>query len=283
MKDLVINFAPTGMIPTKNNTPNVPVEPSEIIEQVHEANEIGITMVHLHARDKGIPTYKRSIYAKIFEGIRKHCPDLILCASLSGRKFPDIAQRTEVLELKPDMGSLILSSLNFYQQESINSPETIIALIRKMNDYGVTPELEAFDVGMINYANYLIKKHILKKPYYFNLLIGNISNAQANPMQIQMMINELPQHSYWSLAGIGDCQLKVNTFAIAFGGGVRVGIEDNIWFDEARTISAKNINLIKRIHEMAKIFNRKIMLPFNLGTTGFYNTTRKRYDSNTEI
>ena len=279
MKDLIVNFAPTGMVPTKEDTPYVPVEPSEIIEQVHEANELGITMVHLHARENGVPTYKRKIYAKIFEGIRKYCPNLILCASLSGRKFPDVIRRTEVLELKPDMGSLILSSLNFYQQESINSPKTIIALIEEMRKHNVVPELEVFDIGMINYAKYLIKKQMLERPYYFNLIVGNISNTQADPLQIQMMIDNLPEHSYWSLAGIGDCQLKVNTFAIAFGGGVRVGIEDNIWFDENRTIKAKNIELIKRIHKLAKIFNRKIMSSFDLGCRGFYNDT----NTDTEI
>ncbi|MBN1251772.1 MAG: 3-keto-5-aminohexanoate cleavage protein [Bacteroidales bacterium] len=173
MSDLIINFSPTGMIPTKEMTQFVPVSPNEIIEQVHQAYEIGITLVHLHARDEqsGKPTYKSDVYGKIFDGIRKYCPDLVLGASLSGRDFNVFEKRSEGLELKPDMGSLTLSSLNFIQQASVNSPEMIIKLAEKMKELGVKPELEAFDSGMINYQKYLIKKKILEPPYYINILL----------------------------------------------------------------------------------------------------------------
>jgi len=107
---LIINFTPTGMIPRKEQTPHVPVSTDEIIEEVHKADELGITMVHLHARNNdGNPTYKADVYDKILSGLRKHCPDLVLCVSLSGRDFPEIEKRSEVLQLKPDMGSLTLS------------------------------------------------------------------------------------------------------------------------------------------------------------------------------
>ena len=111
---IIINFCPTGMVPLKNHTPHVPISPMEIIEQTHEAYEIGITIAHLHAREEdGTPTYKKSIYQEIFEGVRKYCPDLIICGSSSGRNFPEFEKRSEVIELRPDMCSLTLSSLNF--------------------------------------------------------------------------------------------------------------------------------------------------------------------------
>ena len=113
----VINFVPTGMVPTKEMTPNVPISPAEIIEQTHEAYEVGITIAHLHARDKdGVPTWKPEVYKEIFEGVRKHCPDLVICGSTSGRNFPEFEKRSAVIELKPDMCSLTLSSLNFNSQ-----------------------------------------------------------------------------------------------------------------------------------------------------------------------
>ena len=114
MDDVIVNFVPTGVVPRKTATPHVPVSPSEIVEQVHEAYETGITLVHVHARNAdGTPTHRGETYREIFDGIRKHCPDLPICASLSGRVVAEFGQRTEVLELRPDMASLTLSSLNF--------------------------------------------------------------------------------------------------------------------------------------------------------------------------
>lgn len=112
---------------------------------------------------------------------------------------------------------------------------------------------------MINYAKYLIKKSLLEPPYYFNLLLGNIACAQADIIYAGIMIRDLPENSIWSLAGIGDQQLKMNSVAIAVGGGVRVGLEDNIWYDSSRTIPARNTDLIKRIHTLAKANDREIM------------------------
>ncbi len=262
--NLIINFTPTGMIPTKEMTPHVPVTVNEVIEDVHEAWEIGITIVHLHARDeKGVPTYKAEIYRNIIEGIRKFSKDLVLCVSLSGRDFKEFEKRAEPLQLdgdvKPDMGSLTLSSVNFNQQASVSSPGMIQALANEMGHRGILAELEAFDSGMINYAKYLEKKVLIESPHYFNLLFGNISCAQANMLHVGVMINDLPPNSYWSLAGIGNAQLKMNSIAVAYGGGVRVGLEDNIWYDGKRHRLARNIDLIKRIHVLAQANERKIM------------------------
>ena len=263
--NLIIDFTPTGMIPVKSLTPHVPISIYEIIEDIHFAWELGITKVHLHARDPQTekPTYKKEIYAAIIEGIRKFAPDLVICVSLSGRAFSKFEERSEALELegflKPDMGSLTLSSLNFNKIESINSPDMICNLAEKMKRLGIVPELEAFDAGMINYAKYLIKKGLLTPPYYFNLLLGNIACAQADILHAGIMIKDLPEDSIWSFAGIGDQQLKMNSVAVAIGGGVRVGLEDNIWYDSSRTILARNIDLLKRIHVLAEANSRRIM------------------------
>lgn len=267
MQDLIINFTPTGMIPTKEMTPMVPITPAEIIEQVIEAVETGITMVHLHARDEqtGIPTSDPITYEKIITGIRKYAPELIVCVSLSGRNIKEFKKRSAVLQLegnaKPDMGSLTLSSLNFNKQASVNSPEMIKLLAGTMKEKNILPELEAFDVGMINFSKYLMKKALLRPPFYYNFILGNIACAQPNLLHMGMMINDLPTKSYWSIGGIGNFQLPMNAMAIAGGGGVRVGLEDNIWFDKERTKLASNIDLIKRIHRLAEAYERSIMKP----------------------
>jgi 3-keto-5-aminohexanoate cleavage enzyme len=265
--NLIINYCPTGMIPTKDMTPYVPISVNEIIEDVHEATEIGITMVHLHARDEttGEPTYKAEIYRKIISGIRKFSSDLIITVSLSGRTFNEFEKRSAVLSLsgneKPDMGSLTLSSLNFNKQANLNSPEMIQSLTSEMNKRNILPELEAFDGGMINYAKYLADKSLIKPPFYFNLILGNIACAQADLLHCGLMINDLPPQSTWSMGAVGDYQLRINSIAIAMNCGVRVGLEDNIWYDQSRTKLAKNSDLLRRIHVISNANEREIMTP----------------------
>ena len=267
---LIINLTPTGMIPTKEMTPHVPITVQEIVENVHEAVEIGITMVHVHARDEhtGEPTYRAEVYRDIIAGIRKLSSDLVVSVSLSGRTFGEFEKRAEPLKLdgdvKPDMGSLTLSSVNFNREASVSSPDMIQALAREMRRRGVLPELEAFDAGMVNYAKYLERKGLLEPPHYFNLLLGNIACAQADLLHAGMMVRDLPPNSFWSLAGIGDAQLMVNSIAIAAGGGVRVGLEDNIWYDPGRTRLACNADLVRRIHRLAESNERRIMTPGEL-------------------
>jgi 3-keto-5-aminohexanoate cleavage enzyme len=259
----ILNFTPTGMIPTKAMTPHVPIEPDEIIHEVLDAAKLGVNMVHLHARDfkTGEPTYKKEIYSRIIRGIRKENKDLVLGVSTSGRNFSDFDKRSECLDLKgdakPDMGSLTLSSLNFNKQASINTPEMIQMLARKMMDNGIKPELEAFDLGMINYSKYLIKKGLIHPPYYFNIILGNIACAQANMLSLGLMVMDLPEGALWSAGGIGEWQIQMNAMALVAGGSVRVGLEDNIYYDRQRMILALNKDLIERVLHIAQALGRK--------------------------
>lgn len=260
------------MVPTKAMTPHVPVSPQEIVEQTHQAYELGITIAHLHARNEdGSPTYKSTVYRAIFEGVRTHCPDLIICGSSSGRNWPEFEKRSEVIELKPDMCSLTLSSLNFIRQASLNEPDMIVKLAEKMKEYGVVPELECFDLGMINYGLYLINKGTAEGPYYWNLLFGNIAGFQASFAQMGTAINMIPHGHYIGLAGLAGDQLPVTAAAIAMGYGVRVGIEDNIWWDGARTRLATNIELVNRIHHIIELHGSSLMTAKEFGEMGFYN------------
>ena len=262
VENFILNFTPTGMIPTKEMTPKVPVQVHEIVEQVLEATDLGANMAHIHARDPqdGLPTFEKDIYADIIKGIRAKNKDLVICVSTSGRNFPEFEKRSACLdltdELKPDFGSLTLSSLNFNKQASINTPDMIQALAKKMLDNGIKPELEVFDLGMISYAHYLIQKGLIKPPYYFNLILGNIACAQANPLIFGLMIKELPPDSIWSVGGIGHFQLTMNAMGIVAGGGVRIGLEDNIFFDSEKKQLASNSDLIKRIVGIAKVLGR---------------------------
>ena len=256
MHKLIINFAPTGMVPTKQMTPHVPISPREIIEDAVVCVDLGASIVHLHARQEdGQPTYRKDIYARIIEGIRQRNNQVIVCVSTSGRTYNEFEKRAEALDLdgpcKPDMASLTLSSLNFPHSASVNAPEMIVALLKRMNERGIKPELEVFDLGMINYAKYLIRKGLLQPPYYFNILLGNIAGAQATLSTLALMLQELPSPCAWALAGLGDCQQMVTSLSVLLGGHVRIGLEDNIYFDPQRTCLATNAMLIGRLTKLA--------------------------------
>ena len=266
MKKLIINLAPTGMIPTKEMTPHVPLTPEEIIADVQKCGEIGLSMVHLHARDSdGLPTYKKDIFAKIISGIRTNNENMVIIVSTSGRTYQEFDQRAEVLDLEgdvqPDMASLTLGSVNFNKTASINPPDTIIKLAEKMRKKGIKPELEIFDLGMMNYAHYLIRKELIEPPYYFNIILGNIAAAQAKLVHLGLIVSERPEKSYWSVGGVGDRQGAMNAIGVVEGDGVRTGIEDNIWYDENRTTLATNYTLVERVTAFTTALGRQIATP----------------------
>jgi uncharacterized protein (DUF849 family) len=259
---LIINFTPTGMVPTKAVTPHVPVSVAEIVDDVLGCAELGASIIHLHARDKDEePTPDPTVFAKIIAGIRAERTDLILCVTTSGRTHPDVEDRAAVLDMsgdcKPDMASLTLGSMNFLRSASLNAPQTIQELARRMTERGIKPELEVFDTGMINYAQYLMRKGQLAEPGYFNLLLGNIATAQATEATVDLMLDSLPPRAVWALAGIGDCQQQVHQWAIDRGGHVRVGLEDSIYFDATRQNLATNRALVERVVEMGRARERE--------------------------
>jgi uncharacterized protein (DUF849 family) len=262
----VVNLAPTGMIPTKEMTPHVPITPAEVAMDVAKCASIGLTTVHVHARDEdGRPTSDRDTYGRFVEAVREAVPDVAVCVSCSGRNDPTYETRSKVLDLegarRPDLASLTLASLNFPKSASVNAPDTVIRLAEKMKDRGIKPELEVFDLGMMNYARYLIDKGVLERPFYFNIILGNVASAQPDLVHLGALLHDLPEHSYFSVGGVGDAQLRSNVHGLAQGGGVRVGIEDNVWLDEARSRLCTNIDQVSRINELGKLMGRRAMPP----------------------
>jgi uncharacterized protein (DUF849 family) len=266
----IINFTPTGTQPTRENS-FAPLTTNEIIESVHQANEIGISIVHLHARDEKTlaNTYKKEVYQLIIEGIKKYCPELLICVSLTGRNFPELEKRTEVLQLFPDMGSLTMSSLNFPSGASINQPEIILSLIEKMKKFGVQPEIECFDTGMLNYTNYLISKNILSEPYHINVILGNIYNGQCDFGTLSAIKSNSPKNSFICLGGIGSQQLKSNTYGLFEFDGVRIGLEDNLYYRNKEKTT--NLELLKRVHRLMKEFDMTHYTSSELREKGYGN------------
>jgi uncharacterized protein (DUF849 family) len=264
--DIIINFAPTGAVASKKENSHLPVSINEIVDEVLYAVEIGITSVHLHVRDEenGKSTLAPELYAYVIEKLRKFAPSLVICTSLSGRYHKEIEQRCAPLlldkDVRPDMASLTLGSMNFLKSANINTPETVITLAQKMIEQGIKPELEVFDTGMVHYAKYLIEKKLLQPPYYFNLIFGNVATAAATLSDIGHLTQMLPQDSLVSFGGIGKTQLSVNAIAIAMGHGVRVGLEDNLWgYQKNNKIPTSNAQLLYKVHELIRIHQKELM------------------------
>ncbi|MCW8841110.1 MAG: GNAT family N-acetyltransferase [Gammaproteobacteria bacterium] len=260
---LLINVCLTGMVPTRLSTPHVPITPEEIIEDAIRAFDSGARIVHLHARDEaGRPTPDVSRYERIISTLHRERPGIVCCATTSGRNWPDFESRAAVLDLegdaKPDMASLTLGSLNFQSGPSVNSIEMIERLAMRMQERGIKPELEAFDLGMINLAKYLERNGILQGRKYFNLLLGNLNTAPATLGNLSNLTEALPGNSVWGATGIGQFQLPINVAALTAGGHVRVGIEDSIYYDYNKSTLATNQALVERVVRIADELQRPL-------------------------
>jgi uncharacterized protein (DUF849 family) len=266
-KKVIINLCSTGMVPTKEINSNTPITPNEIIDCALRCAELGASMIHLHARGTdGRPTWKKEVYAEIIQGIRKVNKDLILIVSTSGRDWKEFEKRSECLELegksRPDMASLTVGSMNFINQESVNSPEMIERLALKMKERNIKPEIEIFEPGMLHKANYLINKGVIAADFpYFNILLGSLGTAPLDTASFAAMQHLLPQNAIWGVAGIGAFQMDANILGLALGGNVRVGLEDNVFFDRERKVLASNEMMVERVAKIAKEMGLEIATP----------------------
>lgn len=255
---LIINAAITGMVPTKENTPYVPLTVDEIVASARRVRDAGASILHLHARDaKGVPTSDGDAYCELVSRVREAVGDMVICVSLSGRTVSDVDARAEPLAVRPDMASLTLGSMNFPQQTSVNAPSTICELASRIRAAGAVPELEVFEPGFIHYSKYLIHKGILEPPYYYNLLLGSLGASPLDLVTLGHMVSLLPEGATWAVGGIGRFQLDANVLAIAAGGHVRVGLEDNLYYDRRRQTLATNPRLVERVARIGREVGRE--------------------------
>lgn len=252
----LINAALTGMVPTRAESPFVPLSPQEIIADAAACVDAGASILHVHARDaEGRPTLAAEAYAPIVAGIRRLRPEAVICVSTSGRTGASLAERAAVLDLsgaaRPDMASLTLGSFNFRREASVNDPATILALAEHMRERGIKPELEVFDTGMVATLRHLECTGALTGRLYCNLILGGVNTAQAGLAELCHLASLLPEQALWAAGGLGKAQLPMNLGALLLGGHVRLGVEDAIWFDRGKTVPARNVDLILRVREMA--------------------------------
>ena len=259
---LVVNAALTGMVPRRERVPHVPVTAEQIVADAVACFQAGATIVHLHARRPDEePEWRREAYGPVIAELRGRCPGLVLCVSTSGRTYPELDKRADVLALagdeKPDMASLTLGSLNFRDTASLNAPQTIVALAERMRDAGIRPELEVFDTGMAALAHQLLDKGLLEPPLYANLLLGAPNTAPATAGDLASLAGALPADTVWAAAGIGAFQLPMNAIAVFMGGHVRTGLEDSPYLRYDERVPATNVQLVERAVQLGAVAGRR--------------------------
>lgn len=260
---LIINAALTGSVPRRADNPDVPLTEDEIVADAVRCVSAGASIVHLHVRHPDeSPAYEYELNDSLFRAVRSACPEVIISGSTTGRTVSELEKRAEVLSAAPDMASLTLGSMNFPTQVSVNAPETIHALATEMRERGIRPELEVFDLGMADYARYLVDRGQVLLPAYANILLGSLGTACASKANLDTIVAALPRDTTWAAAGIGRFQFEVNSLAIGMGGHVRVGLEDNLWMDPlTKTDPASNVRLIERVVSVARAHGRGIATP----------------------
>jgi uncharacterized protein (DUF849 family) len=259
----IISVAITGSLPSKAQNPAVPIHPSEQVESTHAAFEAGAALVHIHVRDDaGAPSSDPERFRLVQEGVRKHCPGMIVQFSTGGRGRK-LEERGAMLFLRPDMASLATGSVNFPTSVYENPPDFVEALAQEIARNGAKPEVEIFDAAMLYNAVELVKAGLLAAPAHVQFVLGLKNALPPRRELLEFLVSELRAllpGATWTAAGMGRHQLTVNHWALELGGHCRTGLEDNIRFDQSR-LAASNAELVARVAQLSERFGRRVASP----------------------
>lgn len=255
----IITVAITGSLPTKANNPAVPITVAEQIESTQEAFEAGATLVHCHVRnDDQTPSSDPEKFARLLEGLRRHCPGIIVQFSTGGRSGSG-RERGDMLPLRPDMASLATGSCNFPTRVYENAPELIDWLAAEMRAHGVKPEVEAFDLSMIFKAVEMAGAGQIAGPLHVQFVMG-VKNAMPVDREVfefyVRTLARLAPDATWTGAGIGKEQITLNRWSLELGGHCRTGLEDNVRLDRDR-LAPSNAALVRRVVELCPDYGRR--------------------------
>lgn len=257
MDKLIITAALTGAEVTREQQPALPVMPDEIAAAAEECAAAGASIVHVHARHPdGTPTQDKAIYAEIVERIRARC-DVIVQVSTGGAVGMTAAERLAPVELRPEMATLSMGSVNFGDDVFLNPPADMAAFLAAMKEYRVKPEFEIFDAGMLHSLQRWLKKGVLAGPVHVDFVLGVPGAMAGTPESLMFLRSQLPPEATWTVAGIGAAQLPLGSMAIALGGHVRVGFEDNVWYRKGE-LAASNAQLVARMARIAAELERPV-------------------------
>lgn len=257
---LIITAALVGAEVTRTDNPNLPITAEEIGQAAAEACEAGASIIHLHVRSPdGLPTQDTEAFRQAMVSIRARC-DAIIQVSTGGAVGMTAEERLQPLYLKPEMASLTPGSVNFGHGVFMNPWPLIELFTQTMQELGVKPELEIFDAGMIANALQLRKMGLLTDPLHFNLVLGVPGALPALARNLVYLVDSLPSGATWSVAGIGRAQTAMAMMAMAMGGHVRVGFEDNVYYHRGE-LARSNAQLVARVARLAAELGRPVATP----------------------
>lgn len=259
-KKVIITAALVGSLPTKEQTPYVPITPEEIAQDAKACYQAGAAVVHVHARDaQGNNTHDFEVFKAINQCIKDVCPEIIVQISTGGRAGLGYESRSKGLALNPESASLTTGSVNFPTSVYENSPELVYKLANDMHERNILPELEIFDTSMIAPAIELYEKGLLKAPMYFNFVMGMKNIQPASIGQLNLLLSMLPKDCNWNISGVGKNQIWTTYMGIALGGNVRVGLEDNLYLSKGKLGS--NADFVARAAKLAHEYGRGVATP----------------------
>lgn len=263
MEPLIITAAITGAETTKEMNPALPVTPKEQAHAAVECVKAGASVIHLHVRGKdGKPSQSLDDFRASIEAIRSACnPRPIIQISTGGAVGAAMEERIKpIVELKPEMASLNVASMNFGNDVFLNEPENVKKLARHMQELGVIPEVEVYDVGHIDIAKRLLKGGLISHPIHYQFVLGVPGGLSGEAENLNFMTRSIDSNDSWAVAGIGRYELPCSVMAIVMGGHVRVGFEDNIFYHKG-ILAKNNAELVGRIVRIASECGREVASP----------------------
>ena len=263
MEKLILTAAITGSRITREITPHIPLTPEEIVQSAYECWQAGAAIVHIHVRDPNTfqGTQDVEIFKQVVKPLREKT-DLILCLTTSGipgRNLPT-EERLAPVDLKPELASFDAGSINLGGTVFMNSPEFLDRAAEKMRESGVKPEIEIFDLGMVITSLRMRDQGKLDDPLHFQFVLGTPWGAPATPKSFLHLYEHMPDNSTWSMIGIGKGHLPMSMMALAMGGHIRVGLEDNIYYSQG-VLAETNAQFVDRIVRISREYGREIATP----------------------
>ncbi len=259
MEPVIITVAPVGAELRPEQTPHLPIDPPSLAETARRCREAGAAMIHVHCRtDGGANTADPARFAAAYDAIRAQT-DIVVQFTTGGAIGMTAAERAAPLSVRPEMATLTCGTVNFGDEVFENSFPIMRGILAEMDRYGVRPELEVFDAGHLANAKRLVKEGAMRFPQHVDFVLGVPGALEATARNLTYLVDTLPDGCTWSVAAIGRDQLPMATIALAMGGHVRVGIEDNIYYSKGRL--ARNDELVARVARIAGELGRPVATP----------------------
>ena len=261
MHKIVITCAVTGAETTRKDNKNLPVTPEEIAQAAYDAYNAGASILHLHVRDEnGLPTQDLKVFKETIEIIRRNC-DIVVEVTTGGAVGMTLEERIQPLQLEPEIASFDCGTINFGDDYIVNTLPMIRKVAGIMQDYNIRPTLECFDLSHIDTSLALIKEGLIKAPFHYGIVLNAPGSVRYDTETLGFFVKRLPENSFWTAIGIGGkASLMAIYGAISFGGFIRVGLEDNVYYSKG-VLAESNAQLVERAVRIAKEFGCEIAGP----------------------